>query len=259
MDRLKDKVAIVTGGASGIGEAAVRLFVAEGARVVIADIQDEEARTLQEELGNACIYVRTDVSRAQEVKKLVQSAIAKFGSLDVLYNNAAVIFDGKNIADHPEEEFDRTIAIDLKGVWLGIKYAVPEMLKNGGGSIVNTASVAGLLGIPGQSAYGAAKGGVVTMTRHCATEYAEYGIRINCVCPGGTLTPLVYKRRPGVPHDEVERLFAARNPMQRAARPHDIAFAALWLASDESQFVTGQTIVVDCGTTASAYRGRTPQ
>jgi len=133
------------------------------------------------------------------------------------------------------------------------------MLKNGAGSIVNTASTSGILGMAGQSAYGAAKGGVISLTRHCATEYAEHGIRVNAVCPGGTLTPLVYARRPGVPAAEVERAFAERNPMQRACHPIDIAHAVLFLASDESRFITGQAIAVDAGASISAYRGRTPQ
>lgn len=258
MGRLEGKVAIVTGGASGIGEAAVRLFVAEGARVVLADVQDDLGHRVEESVGGNCRYVRTDVSRAADVEATVEAAISTFGKLDTVFNNAAVIQTGPSITDASEDDFDRTIAVDLKGVWLGMKYAARAMMASGGGAIVNTGSTSALVGFMGQPAYGAAKGGVVSLTRHAAVDLARHRIRVNCICPGGILTPLVFQRRPGIPEADVEREFASRNPLQRAGRPIDIARAALWLVSDDSAHVTGQVIAIDGGTTASIYRGATP-
>ncbi len=259
MDRLAGKVAIVTGGASGIGEAAVRLFAAEGARVVFADLQDDRAAALAQDVGDRVRYLRTDVSRAAEVAHLVARTVEWFGKLDVIFNNAAVLLDGYRIADHPEDLFDRQMAVNLKGVWLGMKYAIPAMLANGGGSIVNTGSLGGFLGYAGQSGYGASKGGVLELTRHVSTEYAAEQIRVNCICPGATLSQLVFDRRPGTPKEEVEALFAGTNPMGRALQPVDIARVALWLASDESAMVNGAIIPVDGGRSASSYRGPAPR
>ncbi len=256
MDRLKGKVAIVTGGASGIGEASVRLFLAQGARVIIADMQDDLGRALAAELGERCLFQHTDVSRSDHVKDLCAVAIDRFGRLDVMFNNAGIITIGPKTAETPDEVFDRMISVDLKGVWLGIKYAVPAMLKSGGGSIINTASGSGLLGYTGQSGYGAAKGGVVQLTRHVASEYAAQGIRVNCVCPTGTLTPLVYARRPGVAPADVDRLFAERSPDGRPGRAEDTAHAALFFASDDSVHVNGQVLAIDGGMSAMVFRGR---
>jgi NAD(P)-dependent dehydrogenase (short-subunit alcohol dehydrogenase family) len=255
MGRLSGKVAIITGGASGMGEAASRLFVQEGANIVIGDLQEQKAIALAAGLGNAAVAKRVDVSRADDVRLLVDTALTKFGRLDVMFNNAGIGGGEGFIHETPEEVFDRIVAVDLKAVWLGIKYAVPAMLRKGRGSIVNTASVSALMGIKYQGAYGAAKGGVVQLTRVAAIEYAEHGIRVNAILPGGVLTPLVYANPAfAQPLDPqvMEAQLAQVQPIRRAGMPVDIANAALWLASDESSFVTGASIVVDGGWTASA-------
>ncbi len=260
MDRLKDKVVIVTGGAAGIGEAAVRLFVAEGAKVAIADVQDDLGTSLAQELGDRAIFLHTDTGQSDDVRALVDNTVEHFGRLDCMFNNAAVTRDGWRIADHPEDDFDLQMAINVKGPWLGMKYGIAQMLKNeNGGSIVNTGSFASLQAHSGQSAYGATKGAVTSLTRHVAVEYAHQNIRVNCVCPSGTVTPNVFLRRPGVPREEVEAHFAMTNPMRTAIRAEDIAHAALWLLSDDAALVNGVTLPVDGGRSASAYGGPTPE
>jgi NAD(P)-dependent dehydrogenase (short-subunit alcohol dehydrogenase family) len=272
MGRLDGKVAIITGGASGMGAASARLFVQEGARVVIGDVQQEKAAALAASLGAACVAVRTDVTSGEDVQGLVRTAVDRFGKLDVMYNNAgggrrltpeelgrrthtqsAAPPQRRLLADVDEESWGDTIALNLTAVWLGMKHALPPLIANGGGSIITTASVSAFMGMPGQAAYGAAKGGVVQLTRVCAIEYAEQGIRCNCICPGGTLTPLLYENPLGQGDIEATRARLSRaQPIPRAGLPEDIAQAALWLASDDSAFVTGQAIVVDGGWIASA-------
>lgn len=255
MGRLDGKVAVITGGASGMGEATARLFVAEGARVVIGDLQAEKGEGVARSIGAACVFVRTDVSSSEDVRALVRTAVDRFGKLDVMYNNAGIGGGEGSIIDCPEEVWDRTIAVDLKAVWLGMKHAVPYLIASGGGSVISTASVSGLMGMPGQGAYGAAKGGVIQLTRVCAIENAHHRVRVNCICPGGILTPILYAN-PALPAprdpEEVRKGLERAQPIPRAGMPEDIAQAALWLASDESSFVTGQAIVVDGGWTASA-------
>jgi len=255
MGRLEGKVAVITGGASGMGEATAKLFVQEGARVVIGDVQDDKGRAVASSIGPECVFVRTDVSSSEDVRALVKTAADRFGRLDVMYNNAGIGGGEGSILECTEETFDRIIAVDLKAVWLGMKHALPYLLASGRGSIVTTASVSGLMGMPGQGAYGSAKGGVLQLTRVCAVEYAAQGVRANCICPGGILTPILYAN-PALPapiDPEQMRIGLARaQPIPRAGLPEDIAHAALWLASDDSSFVTGQAIVVDGGWTASA-------
>ena len=261
--RLDGKVAIITGGASGMGEATSRLFVAEGARVVIGDVQDEKAAAVASALGDACVAVHADVTSAEDLHALVRAAAERFGKLDVMYNNAGGgrrdgAAQGGKILEMSEEAWRDTVDLNLTSVWLGMRAALPYLIENGGGSIVSTASVSAFMGMVGQSAYGAAKGGVVQLTRVAAIEYAEHNVRVNCICPGGTLTPLLYDF-PGRPdprsRDEVEAGLQQLQPIQRAGLPEDIAKAALWLASDDSSFVTGESIIVDGGWMASA---RTP-
>ena len=255
MGRLDGKVAVITGGASGMGEASARLFVAEGARVVIGDVQAELAGAVAKSLGDRAIALAVDVSQSADVKRLVDAAVARFGRLDVMFNNAGIGGGEGLIHETPEEVFDRILAVDLKAVWLGIKHAVPHLIAAGGGSIVNTASVSAHLGMKYQGAYGAAKGGVVQLTRVAAIEYAEHGIRANAICPGGVLTPLLWAN-PGLPEplspSVVEEQLKRVQPIARAGMPRDIAHAALWLASEDSSFVTGTTVIVDGGWTASA-------
>jgi NAD(P)-dependent dehydrogenase (short-subunit alcohol dehydrogenase family) len=255
MARLDGKVAVITGGASGMGEATARLFVNEGARVVIGDIQRAKGEQVAASIGPNCTFLPVDVASSEDVRALVRSAVDTFGRLDVMYNNAGIGGGEGSIADCPEDVFDRIIAVDLKAVWLGMKHSLPYLAANGGGSIITTASVSGIMGMPGQGAYGAAKGGVMQLTRVCAVEYAAHGIRANCICPGGVLTPILYANpslpAPLDPAEVAERLTHAQ-PIPRPGMPEDIARAALWLASDDSSFVTGQAIVVDGGWTASA-------
>lgn len=257
--RLHGKVAIITGGASGIGEAAARLFVEEGACVVIADRDVERGNRLAGEFPASAIFVETDVSKDADVRRLIGRAVERFGTLDVMFNNAGIIVDGHDVTTFEEADFDRILAVNVKGVFLGMKHAIPVMLAKGGGSVISTSSTAGLAGYAGQCAYGASKGAVIQLTRHVSTEVAAKGVRVNCICAGGVLSQLVLSRRPGVPYEDVASMFASTNPMQRAGLPIDIANAALWLASDESSFVTGQAITVDGGRTASIYRGPTPK
>jgi NAD(P)-dependent dehydrogenase (short-subunit alcohol dehydrogenase family) len=255
MGRLDGKVAVITGGASGMGESTARLFVGEGARVVIGDMQREKGEAVAASIGNACKFVATDVASGEDVRSLVRAAVDTFGKLDIMYNNAGIGGGEGSIVDCSEETFDRIIAVDLKGVWLGMKHALPYLIANGGGSIITTASVSGIMGMPGQGAYGSAKGGVMQLTRVCAIENAANGVRANCICPGGTLTPILYAN-PALPApidpEQVRAGLTRAQPIPRAGLPEDIANAALWLASDESSFVTGQAIVVDGGWTASA-------
>jgi NAD(P)-dependent dehydrogenase (short-subunit alcohol dehydrogenase family) len=255
MARLDGKVAIITGGASGMGEATAKLFVSEGARVVIGDVQREKGEALAASLGAACAYQNVDVTASEDVRGLVKAAIDRFGKLDIMYNNAGIVGSEGLITECTEERFDRIIATNLKGVWLGMKHCLPYLIANGGGSIIATASVSGFMGMSGQGAYGSSKGGVVQLTRVCAIENARHGVRANCICPGATVTPLIYANPdfPGLDGiDHAKAALVGTQPLPRAGLPEDIANAALWLASDESSFVTGQAIVVDGGWMASA-------
>lgn len=252
MGRLDDKVAIVTGGASGMGEGTVRRFCAEGARVVIADVQDAKGHTLADTLGGAAVYQHTDVAEESAVKAAVQRALDEFGRLDCMFNNAGFGGAVGPIESTPIEEYDRTMAVLLRGVFLGMKHAAPIMKAQRSGSIISTASVAGLGGGRGPHIYSAAKAAVINLTRSVALELGEDNVRVNAICPGGIATPLIAKGIGGT--DEALELakgaLAQFQSIKRAGMPEDIANAALWLASDESTFVTGQAIVVDGGLTA---------
>lgn len=248
MDELKNKVAMVTGAASGIGRAAVELFAAEGAIVVAADVTDGAGQMLADELsrnGHTCSYVHADVSKESDVEAMVHLALAQYGRLDVLFNNAGVEGDSAPTADATLDNWERVIGINLRGAFLGCKYGIQAMLRTGGGSIINTASVAGLVGFPGSPAYAASKGGVVQLTRTAALEYATQGVRVNCVCPGIIDTPMAQRFTHGDP--AVTARIAALEPVGRMGQAREVAQLALFLASDRASFITGAAIPVDGG------------
>ena len=250
MGRLDGKVALITGAASGMGKVAARLFSSEGARVMLADVSDEAGDATADEIGDSAAYVHADVSLASDAERMVAATVKRFGSLDVLYNNAGIFpADDASVTDTPEETWDRVMAINLKGVFLGCKYGVPAMLERGGGSIVNVASFVALMGAATpQVAYTASKGGVLAMTREIAVEFARRGIRANALCPGPIETPLLQELMSD-PARRQRRL--VHIPVGRLGLAEEIANAALFLASDESSFVTGATFVVDGGITAA--------
>lgn len=246
-DIMRGKVALVTGAASGIGRASARAFATAGARVVVSDLSargGEETVQLIHDAGGEAAFIRADVSRAGEVAALVSGTVAQYGRLDYAHNNAGIVALG-NIVDCTEEDWDRVIAVNLKGVWLCLKHEIPQMLAQGGGAIVNTASIAGLTGMPGGAAYGASKHGVIGLTKSAARQYAHANIRINAVCPGYTDTPMtdfIFERIPAS-----EQRIIAQHPLGRLGTPEEIAAAALWLCSDAAAFVTGHPLVVDGG------------
>jgi NAD(P)-dependent dehydrogenase (short-subunit alcohol dehydrogenase family) len=253
MGRLNGKVAIITGAASGMGRATAVRFAGEGAKIVIADLNkeggDATARDCREN-GSDAVFQKTDVSTEADVKAAVDRAVKEFGRLDIIYNNAGLGGAVGPIEQIEIENWNRTMGILLTGVFLGIKHAIPEMRKAGGGSIISTASIAGIQGYAGIHAYSAAKAGVINLTRSAATELAKDKIRVNCICPGGINTPLIYGNIPGGENTAAQFL-SKMQPMQREGRPDDIANMALFLASDESEWITGAAMVVDGGYTAA--------
>jgi NAD(P)-dependent dehydrogenase (short-subunit alcohol dehydrogenase family) len=250
MGRLDGKRCIITGGASGIGEATARLFVAEGAHVVIADIQDERGEALARELG--AVYQRTNVAVEDDVRAVVARAGKEYGGLDCIYNNAGFLGTVGPIEDIPAEEYDLTMSVLLRGVFFGMKHAAPVMKGQGAGSIISTASLAGLVAGDGPHVYATAKAAVIQLTKSVALELAEHNVRVNCICPGGILTPLVLSGVPNTPQVEAgaRKALSLAQPIPRAGEPDDIAQAALWLASDDSGFVTGHALAVDGGSSA---------
>ena len=253
MTRLKGKVALITGGASGIGEGTVRLFVEEGASVMLADIQDDRGRRLAGELGSRAGYVHADVSLEADVQAAVDETCRRFGRLDCIFNNAGYAGVGGRIEDIPAEGFDATMSVLVRGVFLGIKHAARVMKPQGSGSIISTASVAGLRTGFGPHVYSAAKAAVIHLTHSVAMELGESGVRVNCICPGGIATP-IFGKSVGLSAERAEEIIPLMKgvlenmqPIKRPGVPEDIARAALWLASDESSFVNGHALVVDGG------------
>jgi NAD(P)-dependent dehydrogenase (short-subunit alcohol dehydrogenase family) len=245
--RLDGKVAVITGGASGIGEGTARLFAAEGARVVIADIQDDRGDAIHRELGDTAIYHRTDVTIEDDVRSAVEAATKAFGRLDVIFNNAGFLGATGPVEEITADEFDRTLHVLLRGVFFGMKHAAPVMKAQGTGSIISTSSIAGIEAGDGPHVYATAKAAVIHLTKSVALELAEHNVRVNAICPGAIVTPLVLGGVTATPQQEdaVKAQFVKFQPLPHAGVPEDIARAALWLASDESSFVTGQAIVVD--------------
>jgi NAD(P)-dependent dehydrogenase (short-subunit alcohol dehydrogenase family) len=246
--RLQGKAALVTGGASGIGRAAALAFAREGAKVVVSDVVvagGEETVTLIKAAGGEALFVKADVAKPAEVEAVIASVVAAYGRLDCAVNNAGIEGVMASTVDCTEENWDRIIAVNLKGVWLCMKAEIAQMLKQGGGVIVNIASVAGLVGFSGLPAYVASKHGVVGLTKTAALEYAKSGIRINAVCPGVIQTPMLERLFQSNP--QAGEASAALEPVGRLGQPGEIAEAAVWLCSDAASFVTGLPMAVDGG------------
>ncbi len=248
---LDGKVALITGGGSGIGRASALVFAREGARLAISDIAvegGEETVRRVRAAGGEAVFIPADVSQAVQVEALVGQVVKAYGRLDCAFNNAGIEGEIQQTAECSEENWDRTLLINLKGVWLCLKYEIPQMLKQGKGAIVNTASVAGLVGFQGLPAYVASKHGVVGLTKTAALEYARAGIRVNAVCPGVIHTPMVERLFGKQPHwgETVQAL----EPVGRMGKPEEVAEAVAWLCSDAASFVTGLAMAVDGGLVA---------
>ncbi len=248
--RLEGKVALISGGARGQGAVEARLFAGEGAKVVIGDILEDEGRQLEaeiNELGGSCVFVNLDVTSEDDWQNAVNIAVERFGKLDVLVNNAGIFRLGL-VEETSTELWDEIMDINSKGVFLGTKAAIPEMRKAGGGSIVNISSVAGLIGSHYSAAYTASKGAVRLLTKSTAVQYAKEGIRANSIHPGVIETPMTAGNL--LADEEARQRTIARHPLGRYGQPEDVAYGALFLASDESSFMTGSELVIDGGLTA---------
>ncbi|MCM3567322.1 SDR family NAD(P)-dependent oxidoreductase [Neobacillus mesonae] len=244
MGKLQDKVAVITGGVSGIGAATARLFVSEGAKVVLVDLNEEKGKAFEAELKtlNAeALFIKADITSEEQVQHVFSQAVSTFGHVDVVFNNAGI-----GVTKATEEitfaEWRKTVGVDLDGVFLVAHSALKQFLKNGGGVLVNTASMYGWVGAPGNAAYNAAKGGVINLTRSLGLEYADRNIRVNALCPGFIDTPII--------PEEVKKDLGAITPMKRLGKAEEMAKAVLFMACDDSSFMTGNTLTVDGGFTA---------
>ena len=249
--RLQNKVGLVTGAGSGIGRASALAFAAEGAKVVVADTiaaNGEETVMLIRGAGGEASFVKADVSKASEVQAMVTKTVEIYGRLDCAYNNAGVVATPRLTPDTTEEDWDRVISVNLKGVWLCMKYEIPQMLKQGNGAIVNASSMLGMIGLGKRSAYAASKHGVVGLTKVAALEYANAGIRVNAICPAVVRTPLVESIIASDP--EAETQLISMIPMERLGTLEEMAEVVVWLCSDASSFVTGHAMLVDGGAVA---------
>lgn len=242
----KNKVAIVTGGSSGIGRATALAFAKKGAKVVVVDWKENtDTIDLIKKSGGEALFIKCDVSKPSDVKAMIEKTIATFGRLDYAFNNAGIEGESAPVQDCTEENWDKTIGVNLKGIWLCMKYEIPEMLKQGKGTIVNCSSVAGLVGFAGLPAYVASKHGVIGLTKTSALECAKLGIRVNAVCPGVIQTPMI-DRLTGKDKEAIEQ-FTGLEPVGRFGQPEEIANAVIWMCSDEASFVTGHAMAVDGG------------
>lgn len=249
--QLDGKIALITGGSSGIGRETAVLFAQHGASLAIADLNPDGGQdTVQliREAGGTAVFIQTDVAQAAQVENMVNEVMREYGRLDIAFNNAGIEGAPVRTMDVIEAEFDQILAVNAKGVWLCLKYEIQQMLRQGSGSIINTASVAGLIGAHSMSAYAASKHAVVGLTRTAAVEYARKGIRINAVCPAIIRTAMVERAIAQLP--QLEHGAIQNNPSRRLGNPNEVAQAVLWLASDASSFTTGATLTVDGGLTA---------
>ncbi len=259
--RVSGKVAVITGAASGLGEATARLMHAEGASVVLTDIQDDRGQRVAAELGDRARYLHCDVSAEADVADAVDTAVREFGRLDCMFNNAGIIGAHGGIDEIPLEEYEFTMAVLLRSVFLGLKHAARVMKPQHSGVILNTTSIGGLQGGLGPHVYGAAKGAVVALTKNVAAELGAWSIRVNAIAPGKILTPMNAATIVGDPDamDEAREAFATRTPLRgRIGVADDIAHAALWLASDDAGFVSGHVLVVDGGLTTGSRENVAP-
>ncbi|HZO80413.1 MAG TPA: SDR family oxidoreductase [Candidatus Binataceae bacterium] len=249
MGRLDGKVAVITGAASGMGRATALRFAREGAAVVVADLNSQGAEAVTSEIaagGGRAVFQRTDVVSEDAIQAMIERAVKEFGRLDITFNNAGIGGATGRLEDIKGEDWDKTFAVLTRAVFFGIKHSIPPMRRGGGGSIISTSSLAGLRGVAGIHAYSAAKAAVVNLTESAAIELGRDRIRVNCICPGGILTPLVYRGMPGG-EEAAARNLARMQPIPRPGRPEDIAAMALFLASDESEWITGTAMAVDGG------------
>jgi NAD(P)-dependent dehydrogenase (short-subunit alcohol dehydrogenase family) len=259
--RVSGQVAVVTGAASGLGEATARLMHAEGASVILTDIQDDRGQRVAAELGDRCRYLHCDVTAEPDVARAVDTAVGEFGRLDCMFNNAGIIGAHGGIDEIPLEEYEFTMAVLLRSVFLGLKHAARVMKPQHSGVILNTTSIGGLQGGLGPHVYGAAKGAVIALTKNVAAELGAWSIRVNAIAPGKILTPMNAATIAGDPDamDEAREAFATRTPLRgRIGVADDIAHAALWLASDDAGFVSGHTLVVDGGLTTGSKENVAP-
>jgi NAD(P)-dependent dehydrogenase (short-subunit alcohol dehydrogenase family) len=258
--RLQDKVTIITGGASGMGRVAARMFAAEGAKVVVADVTAPSAQSVVAEVkaaGGEAVAVVADVSKEPDAKRMIDEAIAAFGRVDVLYNNAGIMPEADHsVIDTSVQDWDQVMAVNVRGVFLGCKYAIPVMLAQGSGSVINISSFVALMGCSNpQDAYTASKGAVLALTKSLAVQFGPRGVRANAICPGPVETPLLMDWL--VKDEEAKRIRLARNPTGRFGKPEEIVYMAMYLASDESRWTNGASLVVDGGITVNYFsRGR---
>ncbi len=254
---LKDKVALVTGAGSGIGRASAIRFAQEGAKVMVADVRSESASNAAAEIekeGAVARSINVDVRRPADVERMVNETIKAFGRIDILFNNAGV-YVAKNAVDTTEEEWDWVVDVCLKGVWLGCKYTIPHMVKQGGGVIINTASGAGLEGVRNLAAYQGAKGGVVIMSKGIALDFARNNVRCVSICPGVIETP-IFENCTGAPPGSSQQLWGrtgSLHPLGRNGKPEEVAALAAFLASDQASFITGAAVPIDGGFNAGAF------
>jgi len=250
--KLEGKSVLITGAASGIGMAASLLFAEEGAKLTLADLNESGDETAKQarERGAEAVFLKADVSKAKDWEATVKLAVKSYGKIDVLYNNAGIGMY-RSFLETSEEDWDRVISVDLKSVYLGCKYVIPEMIRQGGGVIINTASEIGISGARNYAAYCAAKGGVVQITRALALEFGDRNIRVNCLCPGVTQTPMLEQGINKAQDPAARRRYLEQEvPLKRIGRPEEIAKGALFLASNDSSFMNGATLVIDGGATA---------